>query len=420
MPGEGKLTEECLERERLVKEEVKRVREEKCKALLEKTMAEMKGLEEEEIKRKREKKWKVIQRRQKKMAEHEADVVERISEQRVAEQVKEEKVEAKERMDDLEKGPLLEDRRFGSWGRKRKSREIEKQLIKAEGFENEEVLRKNGMEWNSEMTKVLLEEDSPGGSRGVKRKSEEFMEHPLEENRLETGKLRRKSKNSLPTEPGELSLELGELKNDNMEDNEEHGNMNSIKNRNTDELAGREETDMALVESSLLSKLIDDMDDSSVDKFSHLILMELEEMEVVKTEEPSVEEAAREEEEAQKALEHYAAIETLEPVDTIVPEMFLELQNDSIALTDEPIQLNDVDLIQPRYRKILPKEQDTRFRRILPKEDQTNFDLWQMLTRGKTYKCTTCTQSFREKAHLVSKENTSGVVLFKSFVITVN
>ena len=385
------------------KEEIKSKKDERPRQLFNEKMAEWKILDQEDFSCKKDR--MVLQHYQEKMTEHETLVVKTTNKQSVTQYFNFKNAEANQverKSVEMVKQPLLEDRRYGSLGRKRECQEVEKQLIKAERDEDEEVWR-NGMEWSTEMVNILVE-DKESESRGVKRKGEDFATHPIkaernedwevgsaeivkypqEGNRSEASKVRRKSVDSFPSEPGEVLLELGEVKSESREET-----MNS----NKENSSGSEEAQMALLEDSLLSKLIDDIDESSVEKFSHQILIELEEMHVIKSEqhskEPFIEEGAREEEEALKSLEHYDAMENSEMVDIIVPEIFDTMETDSTILSDAPILSNNTKHLQQKLRQALTKVQNP------------NFGLWEMLTRERPFECPNCIQLFSEKAHMV-------------------
>ena len=395
-----RFAENIAKLKNLEKEEIKSKKDERPRQLFNEKMAEWKILDQEDFRCKKDR--MVLQHYEEKMTEHETLVVKTTNKQSVTQYLNVKNAEANQverKSVEMVKQPLLEDRRYGSLGRKRECQEVQKQLIKAERDEDEEVWR-NGMEWSTEMVNILVE-DKESESRGVKRKGEDFATHPIkaernenwevgsaeivtypqEGNRSEASKVRRKSVDSLPPEPGEVLLELGEVKSESREET-----MNS----NKENSSGSEEAQMALLEDSLLSKLIDDIDKSSVEKVNHLIMIELD---VIKSEQHSkeafIDEAAREEEEALKNLQHYDSMENLETVDNIVPEIFDTMETNSTILSDAPIPSNNARQVKNKLRLSLTKEQNP------------NVGLWEMLTRERPFECPNCIQLFSEKAHMV-------------------
>ena len=129
--------------------------------------------------------------------------------------------------------------------------------------------------------------------------------------------VKRRSNEMISPEPGELSIELGEMKQvkqERLEDTE-------------DSWKGMEGSGIGM-EDSLLSNFFGDKIERLKEDLSHMIQLELEEMKGIKSddvfEETSTGYVSREEDEVMAALEDYEAMVDMEEAEIILPDIVVE------------------------------------------------------------------------------------------------
>ena len=132
----------------------------------------------------------------------------------------------------------------------------------------------------------------------------------------------RKSEEMMTPEPGELLVELSEVrkeKQEGMEDMEDEAPHDAWKNMKGSGI---------VMEGSLLSTFFGDKIERLKEDLSHMIQLELEEMKEMKSrngsEETTTEYASREEEEVLAALEEYDPVVSMEETEMILPDIIVE------------------------------------------------------------------------------------------------